>query len=49
MSCNIDDGDGTEDGHRTQGIDDREESGTKRGGGRERRTKACNKKIRRGN
>ena len=45
MSCNIDDGDGTEDGHRAQGIDDREESGTKRGGGRERRTNACNERT----
>ena len=34
----IGNGDGTEDDHRTQGIDDREPSGTKRGGGRERRT-----------
>ena len=49
VSCNIGDGNGTEDDHRTQGIGDRKASGTKRGGGREQRTEACNKRIRRGN
>ena len=47
-SRDIDNEDGTEDDHRTQGIDDRKKSGTKRGGGRERRTERVQLKETRG-
>ena len=40
--CYIDDENGTVDDHRTQGIGNTKAPGTKRGGGRGRRTEACN-------